>query len=192
MIGVSVRSDDALACNRFRDLVTTETQLREIVGPANRWFTIKVLTKLNGACQRFIAKSPFVVIGSTGAYGQIDMSPRGDPPGFVRALDDSTLAIPDRVGNRRVDTFHNVLHNPRVGLIFFVPGVRETLRVGGRAILVRDREIRESMTVDRRVPELAMIVMIDRAFFHCGKCITRSKFWDATARPDQVMPLTDV
>jgi uncharacterized protein len=187
----SLRRDNALACNRFRDLVTTEAQLREIVGPPNRLFTAKILTKLNGACRRFIAKSPFVVIASTGASGQVDMSPRGDPPGFVRALDDSTLAIPDRVGNRRVDTFHNVLHNPRVGLIFFVPGVRESLRVGGSAILVRDREIREAMTVDRRVPELAMIVMIDRAFFHCGKCITRSKLWDATARPDAVMSLTD-
>jgi uncharacterized protein len=186
-----VRSDDALACNRFRDLVTTETQLREIVGPPNQWFTSKVLTKLNGACRRFIAKSPFVVIGSTGAFGQFDMSPKGDPPGFVRALDDRTLAIPDRIGNRRVDTFHNVLHDPHVGLIFFVPGVRETLRVGGTAILVRDREIRESMTVDRRVPELAMIVMIDRAFFHCGKCITRAKLWAGAARMDPVMLLTD-
>jgi uncharacterized protein len=186
-----VRSDNALACNRFRDLVTTEAQLREIVGPPNRWFTSKIFTKLNGACRRFIAKSPFIVIGSAGAFGQVDMSPRGDPPGFVRALDDNTLAIPDRVGNRRVDTFHNVLHNPCVGLIFFVPGVRETLRIGGTAILVRDQEIRESMTVDRRVPELAMIVMIDRAFFHCGKCITRSKLWDVAARPDQVMSLTD-
>lgn len=185
-----MRSDDALACNRFQDLVTTESQLREIVGPPNRWFTSRIVTKLNGACRRFIAKSPFVVIGSTGAFGQVDMSPRGDPPGFVRALDDSTLAIPDRVGNRRADTFHNVLHNPRVGLIFFVPGVHETLRVGGNAILVRDQEIRESMIVDRRVPELAMIVMIDRAFFHCGKCITRSRLWNATARPDQVMSLT--
>jgi uncharacterized protein len=186
-----VRSDDALAYNRFGDLVTTETQLREIVGPPNRWFTGKILTKLNGTCRRFIAKSPFVVIGSTGAFGQVDMSPKGDPPGFVRALDDRTLAIPDRVGNRRADTYHNVLHNPRVGLIFFVPGIRETLRVGGTAILVRDQEIRESMTVDGRVPEIAMIVSIDRAFFHCGKCITRSKLWDATARPDEVMALTD-
>jgi uncharacterized protein len=186
-----VRTDDALACNRFQDLVTTETQLREIVGPPNRWFTAKILTKLNGACRRFIAKSPFVVIGSTDGFGQVEMSPKGDPPGFVRALDDSTLAIPDRVGNRRVDTFHNVLLNPRVGLIFFVPGVRETLRVGGTAILVRDREIRESMMVDRRVPDLAMIVMIDRVFFHCGKCITRSKLWDATARLDPVVSLTD-
>lgn len=186
-----MRSEDALACNRFQDLVTTETQLREIVGPPNRWFTSKIITKLNGACRRFIAKSPFVVVGSTGAFGQVDMSPRGDPPGFVRALDNSTLVIPDRGGNRRVDTFHNVLQNPRVGLIFFVPGVRETLRVGGTAILVRDQEIRESLTIDGRVPELAMIVMIDRAFFHCGKCITRSKLWNATAWPDQVLSLAE-
>jgi PPOX class probable FMN-dependent enzyme len=189
-IGAAVRIDDALARRRFRDIVTTESQLRDIVGPPNRWFTSKIVTKLDGACRRFIAKSPFVVIGSTGVFGQ-DLSPKGDPPGFVRVLDDSTLAIPDRVGNRRVDTFHNVLHDPRVGLIFFVPGARETLRVGGTAILVRDQEIRESMTIDRRVPELAMIVTIERAFFHCGKCITRSKLWDSGARADRAGGVAD-
>jgi uncharacterized protein len=184
-----VQIDDALARQRFRDVVATETQLRDIVGPPNRWFTSKVVTRLDGACRRFIAKSPFVVIGSTGPSGQVDMSPKGDLPGFVRVLDDVTLVIPDRTGNRRVDTFHNVLDNPRVGLIFFVPGARETLRVGGTAILVRDQDLRESMAIDRRVPELAMIVTVERAFFHCGKCITRSKLWDAGARPDQTAGL---
>jgi uncharacterized protein len=157
--------------------------LVEIVGPPNRWFTSKVVTKLNGACRRFITKSPFLVIGSASVFGQVDVSHRGDPPGFVRVLDESTLAIPDRGGNRRVDTLHNVLHTPRVGLIFFVPGIRETLRVGGTALLARDPQIRESMTVDGGVPELAMVVMIERAFFHCGRCITRSKLWDARIVP---------
>jgi uncharacterized protein len=168
----------ATVANRFDDIITSEADLRKIVGPANRWFTSKVLHRLDRRCQDFIAASPFVVIGSSDTLGMIDLSPKGDRAGFVRCLDDATLAIPDRQGNRRVDTFRNVLQNPGVGLIFFVPGQRETLRVGGRAIVVRDREIRSAMTERGRMPELAMVVEVERAFFHCGKCIARSKLWN--------------
>jgi PPOX class probable FMN-dependent enzyme len=124
------------------------------------------MTRLDKACRRFIAKSPFVVVGSVGAWGHLDLSPKGDPAGFVHVLDDSTLVVPDRAGNRRVDTFHNVLQNPRVGLIFFVPSKRETLRAGGSAVLVRDQGIRNAMATNGRAPELVMI-RVDRAFFHC-------------------------
>jgi uncharacterized protein len=179
-----VRIDDALAIPRFRDVITTEAELRDAVGPPNRWFTAKVMTRLDHASRRFIAKSPFVVVASTGAGG-ISVSPKGDVPGFVRVLDDATLAIPDRLGNRRVDTFRNVLQNPHVGLVFFVPGRRETLRAGGTALLVRDRELRDMMVANGRVPDLAMIVNVERVFFHCGKCIARSKLWDSDVGSNQ-------
>jgi uncharacterized protein len=166
---------------RFRDVITTEGELRRHVGPANRWFTSKMLYRLDRRCRAFIAASPFVVIGSTNELGMVDLSPKGDHAGFVRSLDDSTLAIPDRPGNRRVDTFHNVLRKPGVGLVFLVPGHRETLRVTGRALIVRDQNIRSDMIDKGRMPELAMIVAVERAFFHCGKCITRSNLWNYDA-----------
>ena len=162
---------------RFGEVVATESELRKLVGPANRWFTSKILTRLDRRCQNFIAASPFVVVGSTDPVGMVDLSPKGDRAGFVRCLDDATLAIPDRRGNRRVDTFHNVLQNPGVGLIFLIPGQRETLRVAGRALIVRDQAIRQAMMDNGRMPDLAMVVIVERAFFHCGKCITRSNLW---------------
>jgi len=175
----------ATADARFRDVITSESELRKHVGPANRWFTSRILHKLDRRCRSFVAASPFVVIGSTNQLGMVDLSPKGDHPGFVRSLDDATLAIPDRRGNRRVDTFHNVLQKPGVGLIFFVPGQRETLRVAGRALIVRDQDIRSTMMDKGRMPDLAMIVAVERAFFHCGKCITRSNLWEYEAHPEQ-------
>jgi hypothetical protein len=163
---------------RFSEVITTASDLRKIVGPANSWFTSKILNKLDRRCQNFIAASPFVVVGSTDPFGFVDLSPKGDRAGFVRCLDDATLAIPDRRGNRRVDTFQNVLRNPGVGLVFLVPGRRETLRVTGRALIVRDQDIRGAMVDDGRVPDLAMVVGVEKAFFHCGKCVARSALWD--------------
>jgi hypothetical protein len=177
---------------RFGEVITSEQELREIVGPANRWFTSRLLDRLDRRCRNFVAASPFVVVGSTNPLGMVDLSPKGDRAGFVRSLDDATLAIPDRRGNRRVDTFHNVLQNPGVGLIFFVPGQRETLRVTGRALLVRDHAIRNSMIDDGRVPDLAMIVIVERAFFHCGKCITRSNLWNYEAHREHAGALSPI
>jgi PPOX class probable FMN-dependent enzyme len=169
------------ADKRFDDVITSESELRKIVGPANKWFTSKILRRLNRRCQDFIAASPFIVVGSTDPLGLVDLSPKGDHAGFVRCLDDTTLAIPDRRGNRRADTFHNVLQNPGVGLIVFVPGQRETLRVAGRAMIVRDSNIRNALVDGGQIPELALIVIVEKAFFHCGKCITRSGLWDYQA-----------
>ncbi|MGF6311627.1 PPOX class probable FMN-dependent enzyme [Bradyrhizobium sp. i1.8.4] len=169
----------AVLDQRFAGVITTETDLRRIVGPANRWFTSKILSRLDRRCRDFIAASPFIVVGSTDPFGMVDLSPKGDNPGFVRCLDDTTLAIPDWRGNRRVDTFQNLLQNPGVGLILFIPGQRETLRVTGRAIIVRDENIRSAMADHGQIPDLAMIVEVEKAFFHCGKCITRSKLWNA-------------
>ena len=134
-------------------------------------------------CRAFIARSPFVLVASANALGQMDISPKGDAPGFVRVLDDKTLAIPDRPGNRRADTFTNVLENPRIGLIFFVPGKSETLRFSGSARIVRDLDLRESMAAHGKTPEFVLAVAIEEAFFHCSKCIVRSSLWKPEAWP---------
>jgi PPOX class probable FMN-dependent enzyme len=178
------------ADRRFEEVITTESELRKIVGPANKWFTSKILQRLDRDCHAFIAASPFVVVGSTDPLGMVDLSPKGDRVGFVKTLDDTTLAIPDRRGNGRVDTFHNVLQNAGVGLIFFVPGRRETLRVTGRALIVRDQEVRSAMIDNNgRMPELAMIVIVEKAFFHCGKCMTRSNLWNYKGHREQIEAL---
>ena len=163
----------------FTDIVTTTTDLREIVGQPRFWLQPKVMDHLDRRCRNFIAMSPFIIIASVNASGQVDVSPKGDPPGFVRVLDDRTLAIPDRQGNRRCDTFHNIVDNPNVGMIFLVPGRGETLRIAGRARLVRDLAIRQAMSLDGKVPDLATVVAVERAYFHCPKCMARSKLWKA-------------
>jgi uncharacterized protein len=162
---------------RFADAITSEEGLRAAAGQS-RWFMSKILSKLDASCRSFIAKSPFMVVASSDADGRVDASPKGDQPGFVRVLDDYTLAIPDRDGNRRFETFHNLLRNANIGLIFFVPGRRETLRVGGKALLVRDLALRRSMAVDGQIPKLATVVSVERAYLHCGSCIARSRLWE--------------
>ena len=113
----------------------------------------------------------------------MDISPKGDAPGFVTVADESTLLIPDRPGNQRFDTFCNLFQNPKVGLIFLIPGKRETLRVSGRAEVVRDADVLESMSAQGKIPALAMAVHVEEAFMHCAKCMVRSKLWDPEAWP---------
>ena len=172
---------------RFHDVITNEAELRAIVGQPSYWFSGKVLTWLDAQCRRFIAKSPFVFIASTNGR-QVDVSPRGDPPGFVHVLDDVTIAIPDRAGNRRLDTFCNVLKDANIGLIFLVPGRRESLRLNGSAMIVRDLQLRQSMAAKGRLPDLALVVRITRAYFHCGSCIARSQLWERIAASDEDAP----
>jgi PPOX class probable FMN-dependent enzyme len=169
---------------QFAEPITSEAQLRAITGLPARRALDKELTKLDVHCRAIIAKSSFVLIASSDREGRLDVSPKGDPAGFVQVLDDVTLAIPDRPGNRRADTFRNVLQNPRVGLLFLVPGRSETLRVNGRAQIVRDRELRERMTVQGKRPELALVVTAEEVFVHCPKCMLRSGLWAREAWPD--------
>ncbi|WP_196260072.1 pyridoxamine 5'-phosphate oxidase family protein [Pelagibacterium limicola] len=126
----------------------------------------------------FIRRSPFLCIGTQDLDGRADVSPRGDPPGFVQILDDHTLAIPDRPGNNRLDSLANILANPTVGLLFIVPGFDDTLRVNGQASLVTDPGILESMRVNGRVPKLAILVRISEVFMHCAKAFRRSRLWN--------------
>lgn len=161
----------------LREILTTGDEVEAILGKANPRAVGKVINRLDDICIAFIARSPLVIVASCDAAGRMDVSPKGDPAGFVSVLDRHTLAIPERPANRRADTFRNVMQNPRVGLIFIVPGKGETLRVSGTARLVRDLWLRERMSVADRVPELALVVTVEEAFMHCTKCMVRSRIW---------------
>jgi PPOX class probable FMN-dependent enzyme len=176
--------DDATLRRRFRDVVESEAELRAVVGEPSQRALDKVVRVIDEASRRFIAHAPFVFIGSAGAGGMVDVSPKGDPAGFVKVLDERTLAIPDRLGNGRLDTLRNILANPHVGLIFIIPGVGHTIRVSGRAIIVRDRELRESMTINRKLPDHVIVITVDHVLSHCPKCMIRSGLWQPEAWPD--------
>lgn len=185
-MSISATHDSVLCCGVFRtetvmvfrDVITDAAQFRDVMGEPPPPCVAKTISRLDGHCKAFIAKSPFVLIASSNARGQMDISPKGDAPGFVRVLDDNTLAIPDRPGNRRADTFTNVLQNTKIGLLFVIPGKTETLRISGTAAVVRDLELRESMAARGKVPDFALGVHVEEAFFHCSKCIIRSSFVD--------------
>jgi uncharacterized protein len=169
----------------LREILATEEEIEAILGkPAPRMLS-KVIDTLDDICLAFIARSPFIIVASRDAAGHVDVSPKGDPAGFVHVLDRQTIAIPERPGNRRADTFRNVLQNPRVGLIFIIPGKGETLRVSGTARIARDAWLRERMAVADRVPDLALVVTVEEAFVHCTKCMVRSRMWQPdTWNPD--------
>jgi PPOX class probable FMN-dependent enzyme len=159
------------------EVLSKEDEVEAILGKPSSRVLAKVVDTLDDICRAFIARSPFVVVASSDSMGRVDVSPKGDPPGFVQVLDGRTIAIPERPGNRRADTFRNVLQNPRVGLIFLIPGKGETLRVSGMARIARDAWLRERLAVADRVPELALLVTVEEAFLHCTKCMVRSRIW---------------
>jgi PPOX class probable FMN-dependent enzyme len=142
----------------------------------------KVLHALDRHCCAFIALSPFLVLASADAEGRADASPRGDPPGFVQVLDDRTLLLPDRPGNNRVDSFANILDAPGVGLIFFVPGIDETLRVNGTARLLTDAEALAKSSVAGKTPHTGLVIAVEDVFFHCAKALRRARLWDPAAQ----------
>lgn len=168
---------------QFAEVVDSEGGLRAIIGEPTARARAKQIAHLDAHCRAIISHSPFVLIASSDAQGRMDVSPKGDPPGFVQVLDEATLAIPDRPGNRRADTFTNMLQNPRVGLLFLVPGRGETLRVNGRAAIVRDRALRERMAVGAKLPDLAIVVTVEEAFVHCAKSVLRSRLWQPESWP---------
>ena len=168
----------------FADIVTTAAQLRVHIGHPSHRVLAKHVTALDVHCRAFIGRSPFVLIASASGAGAMDVSPKGDTPGFVQVLDDKTVAIPERPGNRKADTFSNVIENPRVGLLFMIPGKPETLRVSGSAAIVRDQWLRDRLAAHGKTPELALVVTIDEVFFHCAKCVLRSQLWSVERWPD--------
>jgi uncharacterized protein len=158
--------------------VNTAAEVKAILGEDFPSQVAKIIDHIDLHCRAWIDRCPFVVISSTNAAGAMDVSPKGDPPGFVKVLDKHTLAVPDRIGNHRGDTFMNVLENPNVGLLFIVPKRREVVRVSGVAQVVRDPELLESMLVNGKLPDLALLVRVREAFFHCGKSMIRSRMWE--------------
>ncbi len=167
----------------FNDVIDSIEALREIVGMPGKVVIDKVQPEIDELSAAWIAASPFVLIASVDAQGNVDVSPKGDPPGFVHILDSKTLLIPDRPGNRRVDTLGNILQHPKIGLIFLVPGKAETLRVNGRARIVRDAQWREQFAVNGKAPALLIAVTAEEVFFHCHKCILRSQLWETVDSP---------
>jgi len=159
-------------------VISDEQSLRSLFQAVHTLAALKSQTSLDQHAQAFIARSPFLCIGTQNRDGRADVSPRGDPPGFVRILDRHTLAIPDRPGNNRLDTQVNILANPTVGLLFIIPGFDDTLRVNGKAKLVNDPAVLEGMSIKDRAPKLAIVVRVDEVFLHCAKAFRRSQLWN--------------
>ncbi|RNB92025.1 pyridoxamine 5'-phosphate oxidase family protein [Brevibacillus fluminis] len=162
----------------FKETVSTEEELRSMLGYPSELVQNKVIHYLDEHCRDFIAKSPFLAISTSDHQGLCDVSPRGDSPGFVLVLDDKHLVIPERPGNRRIDSMKNILSNPNIGLIFIIPGLEETLRINGRACLVRDEELLAQMEAGGRTPMIGIGVEVQECYVHCAKAFKRSKLWD--------------
>jgi len=173
---------EATLTEAIMDVVEDLEELREIYGPPNDRSVKKQLSRFDKYCRAFIARSPFLVIASSDPSGRCDASPKGDAPGFVQVLDDETLLIPDRLGNNRVDTIGNLLERPGVGLIFFIPGINETLRVNGGARVTTDPALLEPLAVNGKVPRSGILVTAEEIYFHCGKALIRSDLWNPEKR----------
>lgn len=153
-------------------------RIRGFLGEPDEPTVAKIADHVDDNCRRFLAHSPFCVVATADTDGNCDASPRGDYPGFVRVLDDRTLAIADRIGNRIADTMTNILSNPHVGLLCFVPGMTETLRINGSAFVTDDAELMGMLEQDHVVPQLAIVIRIEQAYLHCGRALLRGGLWD--------------
>src|SRR5215467_15024147 len=174
----------------FEHVLTSEAELRALVGgmPSER-AQLKERRTLDQQSRTFIRMSPFLLMATSGADGTCDVSPKGDAPGFVRALDDKRLVIPERNGNKRLDGMTNLLANPHIGLLFVVPGCDYTLRINGRAWITRDPALLGCMAAHGVVPKLAIGVEVQQAFFHCVKSFRRSRLWAPDTWPgDGALP----
>jgi uncharacterized protein len=173
---------------KFNSIINTEDELRNTLGYPSEIVTRKTINFIDEHCRSFIEKTPFITIATSDLEGNLDVSPKGDPAGFVKILDEKTLAIPDRPGNAKADTLTNIIKNPNIGLIFLIPGVRETLRINGEAKIVQDSWVLEQLNVDGKTPSFAIIVTVKEAFMHCAKCIIRSKLWQVDSVKQASVP----
>ena len=164
--------------------ITSRAELRDIIAPPNARTADKVIDHVDDLAEKFIAASPFAVLASHRSDGHLDLSPRGDPPGFARVLNKKTLVLPDRAGNRRMDTFENILRDPYVGLFFLIPGHKDTLRISGTAALVRDAKLAAHTTERNSVAEILLLIRVERVLSHCPKCMLRSGLWDHDQWPE--------
>jgi len=164
--------------------ISSTEALRALYGQPGERAVAKEQARLDEHTRAFIAHSPFLVLGTAGADGRCDVSPKGDAPGFVHVLDDHRLAIPDRLGNNRLDGLRNVVENPHVGLIFFIPGREDTLRVNGRATISRDEALLERLAVNGKRPQTALVVEVEQTFMHCARAFKRAGLWQPERWPD--------
>jgi PPOX class probable FMN-dependent enzyme len=170
-------------------MITSEKELRDVFGIAEGLSVAKARPSLDSHSRQFISLSPFLVIATSNASGAADISPRGDPPGFVRVIDDRTLLIPDRPGNNRLDTMVNIVENPNVACLFFIPGFEDTLRVAGKAHITLDAALLSSSAIQGKTPKAGIVVTVEQAFIHCAKALRRSKLWQDDYVQDRgIMP----
>ena len=165
------------------EFLTSREALRAHYKPAHDIALRKELKALDAHCRGFIARSPFVLIGSSDGKGHSDVTPKGDRPGFVAVIDANTLAIPDRPGNNRLDTLENLIDEPAVGLLFLIPGMNETLRINGTARITDDDGLRERLAVDGKLPQSVILVTVEAAYMHCAKAFMRSQLWQPDSWP---------
>ena len=168
--------------------VTTIDELRAIVGHPIEAVAKKVTDRLSGAHRLWLAHSPLGFVATTDAQGRVDVSPKGDPPGFVQVLDEMTIAIPERPGNKRVDGYLNVLQRPHVGTLFVIPGRGDTLRINGHARILSDADYFDAMVVQGKRPILALEITVEEVFFHCAKAFLRSDAWDPQRWDPEAVP----
>lgn len=173
-----------MAWEQFQERIESVDELRALVGTPGPLALKKELTALDKHMRQFISQSPFLVMSTHGPDGRCDASPRGDGPGFVQVVDDHTLLIPDRPGNKRVDSFRNIIETGRVGLLFLVPGFGETLRVNGRAKIIRDEAWLEPLSAQGKRPALAVAVAVEECFLQCAKALIRSHLWEPHEKLD--------
>ncbi len=166
-------------------IISDEQELRALIGHPAELIERKISDRLNELTRQFIERSPFACVATAAPDGGLDVSPRGDPPGFVRILDERTLLIPERPGNRLADTLTNLLEDPRIALLFLIPGIGDTFRVNGRAVIVDDSELLSASAVDGKLPRLGILVTIDEVFTHCPKAMIRSQIWSGEHRIDR-------
>jgi len=167
------------------NVITDTATLRAHFGAPSERAVRKQLDHLDPHCRAFIALSPFAVLATTDGAGNVDASPRGDAPGFVHVLDAHTLVLPDRPGNRRIDSLQNIIAHPGIGLIFFVPGIDETVRVNGTAVITTDAATLAPLAAQGKTPTSAIVVTVREAYYHCAKALIRSKLWDPATRTDR-------
>jgi PPOX class probable FMN-dependent enzyme len=167
----------------FNETITTKEEPRSLIGTPSELAVHKVISELDEHCRHFITQSPFLFMSTSDQTGQCDVTPRGDAPGFVLILNNKHLVIPERPGNRRMDSMYNIIENPHAGLIFVIPGLEETLRINGRACIIRDQSLLEQMQVKGRNPVLGIGIEIEECFIHCAKAFKRSHLWNPESWP---------
>jgi PPOX class probable FMN-dependent enzyme len=167
----------------FDEVITTTKRLREIVGAPSHRMAGKSIDHIDDICRKYIAASPYLVISTRGSDGLLDMSPKGDIAGFVHVIDENTLVIPERLGNKRADTFENLMTKPEVGIKFLIPGFPYILRVSGKGQVVRDQSLQAMFVIKGKEPDLVTAITVEQAFVHCAKSIARSNIWKPESWP---------